>query len=396
VTPGLISLFSIACGFTVAVIYYAQPLIGLIAPALGLRPELAGLVMTLTQAGYGVGLLLVVPMADVFENRRLVAWALCVGTLGLFGIAAASSATMFLFASIVVGVCAVATQVLVPFASHLAPASSRGRVVGQVMGGLLAGIMLARPFSSFVAALFGWRMVFVISGVIQLVLVGILIRRLPERRPDAGMKYREILGSMSGLILRTPVLRRRALYQGAMFAAFNVFWTGTPLLLIRAFGMSLHGVALFSFIGAAGALAAPLAGRLADRGLTRPFTGIAMAAVGIAFLLAACAVALHSVIMLAIAGVLLDAAVQVCQVLGLRSIYMLQPELRSRLNGLYMAWVFGCGAVASGVAVAVYQLAGWNALSGLGAAFAAAGLLYYATEGTQPPAFVPADREASN
>jgi predicted MFS family arabinose efflux permease len=385
-TPGLISLFSISCGFTVAVIYYAQPLIGLIAPALGLRPELAGLVMTLTQAGYGLGLLLVVPMADVFENRRLVAWALCVGTLGLFGIAGASSATMFLFASIVVGVCAVATQVLLPFASHLAPAASRGRVVGQVMGGLLAGIMLARPFSSFVAALFGWRMVFILSGVIQLALVGILLRRLPQRRPDAGMKYREILGSMSGLILRTPVLRRRALYQGAMFAAFNVFWTGTPLLLMRAFGMSLHGVALFSFIGAAGALAAPLAGRLADRGLTRPFTGIAMATVGIAFLLAAYAVALHSVIILALAGLLLDAAVQVCQVLSLRSIYMLQPELRSRLNGLYMAWVFGCGAVASGVAVAVYQLAGWNALSCLGAAFAAAGLLYYATERSAPPA----------
>ena len=395
-TPGLISLFSIACGFTVAVIYYAQPLIGLIAPALGLRPELAGLVMTLTQAGYGLGLLLVVPMADVFENRRLVAWALCGGTLGLFGIAAASSATMFLSASIVVGVCAVATQVLLPFASHLAPAASRGRVVGQVMGGLLAGIMLARPFSSFVAALFGWRMVFIISGVIQLALVVILLRRLPQRRPDAGMKYGEILGSMSGLLLRTPVLRRRALYQGAMFAAFNVFWTGTPLLLIRAFGMSLHGVALFSFIGAAGALAAPLAGRLADRGLTRPFTGIALAAAGIAFVLAAYAAARHSVIILAIAGVLLDAAVQMCQVLGLRSIYMLQPELRSRLNGLYMAWIFGCGAVASGVAVAVYQLAGWNALSCVGAAFAAAGLLYYATEGTQPPAFVPADREASN
>jgi MFS family permease len=148
--------------------------------------------------------------------------------------------------------------------------------------------------------------------------------------------------------------------------------------------MSLHGVALFSFIGAAGALAAPLAGRLADRGLTRPFTGFGMATVGVSFLLAAWAVTLHSVIILAIAGLLLDAAVQVCQVLSLRSIYMLEPELRSRLNGLYMAWVFGCGAVASGAAVAVYQMAGWNALSSLGAAFAAAGLLYYATEGAAP------------
>jgi predicted MFS family arabinose efflux permease len=336
-----------------------------------------------------------VPMADVFENRRLVALALAAATLGLFGIASARSATMFLSASIIVGVCAAATHVLVPFASHLAPESSRGRVVGQVMAGLLAGIMLARPFSSFVAALFGWRVVFGISGVVLLGLAGILIRVLPQRRPDAGMRYREILASMIGLVLHTPVLRRRALYQGMMFAAFNVFWTGAPLLLIRAYGMSLHGVALFAFVGAGGALAAAPAGRLADRGLTKPVTGIAMAAVCIAFGLAAWAVERRSVFVLAIAGLLLDAAVQMCQVLSLRSIYMLAPELRSRLNGLYMAWVFGCGAVASGAAVAVYQLAGWNALAWLGTAFAATGLLYYFTEPAQSRTLVRASSEPS-
>lgn len=383
-TPGLTTLISAACGLTVANIYYAQPLIGLIAPALGLQAEFAGLVMALTQAGFGLGLLLLVPMADVFENRRLVALALAAATLGLFGIASAHSATMFLSASIIVGICAAATHVLLPFASHLAPESSRGRVVGQVMAGLVAGIMLARPFSSFVAALCGWRVVFGTSGVVLLVLAGVLLRLLPERRPDTGMRYREILASMVGLVLHTPVLRRRAMYQGMMFAAFNVFWTGAPLLLIHAYGMSLHGVALFAFVGAGGALAAPPAGHLADRGLTKPVTGIAMAAVCIAFLLAAWAVERHSVIILAIAGLLLDAAVQMCQVLSLRSIYMLAPELRSRLNGLYMAWVFGCGAVASGASVAVYQLAGWNALACLGAAFAAAGLLYYFTERSQP------------
>jgi predicted MFS family arabinose efflux permease len=387
-TPGLTTLISAACGLTVANIYYAQPLIGLIAPALGLQAELAGLVMTLTQAGFGLGLLLLVPMADVFENRRLVALALVAASLGLLGIASARSATMFLSASIVVGLCAAATHVLVPFASHLAPESSRGRVVGHVMAGLLAGIMLARPFSSFVAALFGWRAVFGTSGVVLLGLAGILLRLLPERRPDAGMEYREILASMIGLVLHTPVLRRRALYQGMMFAAFNVFWTGAPLLLIQAYGMSLHGVALFAFVGAGGALAAPPAGRLADRGLTKPATGITMAAVCVSFLLAAWAVERHSVFVLAIAGLLLDAAVQMCHVLSLRSIYMLAPELRSRLNGLYMAWVFGCGAVASGAAVAVYQLAGWIALVCLGTAFAAAGLLYYFTERSQARTFV--------
>jgi predicted MFS family arabinose efflux permease len=143
-----------------------------------------------------------------------------------------------------VGVCVVAAQVLVPFASHLTTAASRGRVTGRIMGGLLTGIMLARPVSSLIAGRCGWRAVFAVSGVLLLVLVGILLQQLPERRPAHVTGYRAALASMWQLVLHTPLLRRRALYQGIMFAAFNMFWTGSPLLLTRHYGMTFNGVAL--------------------------------------------------------------------------------------------------------------------------------------------------------
>jgi len=379
-SPRLTLVFAIASGFSVANIYYAQPLIGLIAPALHLPATLAGLIMTLVQLGYGAGLLLLVPLADVMENRKLIGLLLGGMVLGLLGTAASTSAATFLVAAFMVGVCATAAQILLPFASHLAPEASRGKVVGNVMGGLLTGVMLARPFASFVAATLGWRAIFLISAGATLLLIGVLLRVLPQRRPDSGHSYKRILLSLGGLLRDTPLLRRRAFYQGMMFAAFHVFWTGSPLLLTHAFGYGQQGIALFALAGAAGALAAPWAGRMADRGLTRRVTGLAMASVVFAFGLTALATALHSIALLVLAALLLDAAVQTCGVLSLRSLYMMAPQLRGRLNGLFMTSIFICGAFASGLSAALYVLHGWNALAGLGTAFGVLALLVYASE----------------
>lgn len=382
--PGLSSslalLFAVACGLCVANIYFAQPLLGPIADALQLPPGLAGLIMTLTQLGYGAGLLLLVPLADVMENRRLIVFAMGGAVLGLAGIALSNSAASFLAASFVVGGCAVAAQVLVPLASHLVPEATRGKVVGNIMAGLLGGIMLARPFSSIVAAAFGWRAVFWISAVLMTAVALVLWRALPERRPHGAGGYARTMASLPGILRRTPPLRRRAFYQGMMFAAFQAFWTAVPLLLAREFGLGQAGIAAFALAGAAGALAAPWSGRLADAGLTRPATGAAMLCVLVSFILGAVSVHFHSLAGLVVAAVLLDGAVQLCQVLSLRTLFLLAPELRGRINGLFMTLIFLCAAAASGLAAAVYTFHGWGGLSLLGATFAVAALAFYATE----------------
>src|SRR3984893_1438951 len=261
-----VATFAAACGLAVASIYYAQPLVGVIAPDLGLPPGLAGLIVALTQLGYGAGLLFLVPLSDVLENRRLVIRALSAVTLGLLAIALSSSAVTLLAASFVVGVFSVATQILVPFASHLAPEISRGKVVGTVMSGLLGGVMLARPFSSYIAATLGWRAVFYISAGMMLALLMLLRRVLPQRHPNSTLTYSQILRSLPSVVARTPVLRRRAFYQGMLFAGFNLFWTGSPLLLAHEFGLGHRGIALFALAGAAGALSATVAGRVGERG----------------------------------------------------------------------------------------------------------------------------------
>jgi predicted MFS family arabinose efflux permease len=380
VSPVLVGVFAAACGLVVANIYYSQPLIGLIAPAVGLLPGLAGVIVALTQLGYGAGVLLLVPLSDVFENRGLVIRALGVVTLGLLAIALSNSAVTLMVASVVVGVFSVATQILVPFVSHLTPETSRGKLVGTVMSGLLGGVMLARPFSSYIAATLGWRAVFYISAGMMLALLMVLRLVLPQRHPNSTLTYSQILRSLPVLVARTPLLRRRAFYQGMLFAGFNLFWTGSPLLLAKEFGMGQRGIALFALAGAAGALSAPIAGRLADRGLTRPATGWALGSVVLAFGLAAEARLIHSLPLLILAALILDAAVQVCQVLSLRNIYMLAPELRGRLNGLFVSFAFLGGAAGSVLAAAVYTSRGWTTVAALGAVCAGVALAQFGAE----------------
>jgi len=372
--------FAIACGAMVANLYYAQPMIGLIAPDIGMSTAAAGLIVTLTQLGYGAGLLLIVPMADLFENRKLVLVTLAGTIAGLIAIALSTGEESFLIASFITGFFAVGAQVLVPFAAHLAPEQTRGRMIGNVMGGLLAGIMLARPLASITAAHFGWRAIFWLSAVVMAALGLLLARALPRRKPQPGAHYGQILLSMLRLLATTPVLRRRAAYQALMFAAFNLFWTAVPLMLMRDFGYSQKGVALFALAGAGGALAAPFAGRLADRGLTRIATGVAILVVILSFLAAGWAGAAGLVVLLALCAITLDAAVQTNQVLGQRLVYALPGEVRGRINAIYMTIMFLLGSCGSAVAAAVFQHGGWHLTVLIGVGTGLMLLALFATE----------------
>ncbi len=376
-------LLATACGIIVANLYYAQPLVGVISSSLGLSESTSGFIVTLTQIGYVVGLLFIVPMGDIVENRRLVVVSLLVTWIALAITAVSKQAVPFLAASFVIGLGSVAAQVLVPFASYLASESSRGRVVGNVMSGLLLGIMLSRPLSSLVADFFGWHAVFALSAIAIIVLAIVLAKVLPARKPSTDTRYTALLGSMWHLLRTTPILRRRAAYHACVFATFSLFWTTVPLLLSSSiFNFSQRDIALFALVGVAGALAAPVAGRLADRGWTRPATGIALATVAISMVLP---FILRSgsplgVAILVVSAILLDAGVSANLVLGQRALFSLSPEIRSRLNGLFMAIFFFGGAVGSAIGGWTYASGGWSAVLWIGMAFPIAALLYFATE----------------
>ncbi len=375
----LVMLMALACGVVVANIYYAQPLVGLIGPAVGLSPETASLVVTLTQVGYGAGLLLLVPLGDLLENRRLVVVTLSSTVAALLVAAVAPTASLFLAAAFLIGVTSVAVQMLVPLAAHMAPEASRGQVVGNVMSGLLLGILLARPVSSLIADSLGWRAVFGLSAVVMVGFAVLLWRVLPQRRPTSRSSYGALIGSLGRLLVRTPVLQRRTVYQTMMFAAFSLYWTSVPLLLAGApFHLSQRGIALFALSGAAGALVAPVAGRIADRGWTRPATGFALAMAALSFFVARAGEG--SIALLVLAGLLLDMGVQMNMVLGQRAIYSLGAETRSRMNAIYMAIFFLGGAAGSALAGYAFAVGGWEPVTWIGFAFPALGLLFYLTE----------------
>ncbi|WP_372400237.1 MFS transporter [Azospirillum sp. HJ39] len=379
----LILLMALACGAVVANIYYAQPLVGLIGPAVGLSPETASLVVTLTQIGYGAGLILLVPLGDLLENRRLVVVTLGSTVAALLVAAVAPTASLFLAAAFLIGVTSVAVQMLVPLAAHMAPEASRGQVVGTVMSGLLLGILLARPVSSLIADSLGWRAVFGLSAVVMVGFAVLLWRVLPQRRPQrppgGGSGYAALLGSLGRLLVCTPVLQRRTAYQTMMFAAFSLYWTAVPLLLAGApFHLTQRGIALFALSGAAGALVAPIAGRIADQGWTRPATGFALAMAALSFFVARAGEG--SIALLVLAGLLLDMGVQMNMVLGQRAIYSLGAETRSRMNAIYMAIFFLGGAAGSALAGYAFAVGGWEPVTWIGFAFPALGLLLYLTE----------------
>lgn len=358
----LTPLLAATCGLVAANIYYSQPLVGEISGSLGLPPQLAGLIVSLTQIGYGIGLFFVVPLGDLLENRRLVVVLLVATIAALLGAAISQTVAPFLLSALFIGIASVAVQVLVPYAAHLAPKGRQGQVVGNIMGGLMLGIMLARPAASFITSLFSWHAVFLFSAMVLTVLVIVLRLVLPPRRPEAKLSYGRLLASMGELMLTTPELQRRSVYQACMFGAFTLFWTTAPLLLTDVYGFTQAGIALFALAGVAGVVAAPIAGRVADRGLARSATGVTtvlgIVSAGLAY--AGGDGTTTGLALLVAAAILLDFGMAGTMVLGQRIIFGLRPEIRGRLNGLYMTAFFLSGAICAALGAWTYTEGGWG------------------------------------
>ena len=358
-TPGLVALFALACGVIVGNLYYGQPIIALIAPAVGLSDQTASLIVSLTQIGYGLGLLFIVPLADRTENRRLTLILLAAAFVSLLLAAIATNGALFLIVSLLIGLATVAVQVLIPLAAHMASDEKRGQIVGNIMGGLVLGILLSRPLSSLIADHFGWRAVYFTASALMVLMGGLLALTLPRRQPDHKTTYVRLIHSLTVLWRAHPALRLRTFFQACMFCAFSLFWTMAPLELAGRFGLTQTQIALFALVGATGALAAPLSGRLADAGHTVKATFGALA-VGSAAMLITLIPSMRGVIVLALLGVVLDFCVQMNMVQGQRAIYALDPLSRGRVNGIYMAGIFTGGAIGSAVASTLYESGGWE------------------------------------
>jgi predicted MFS family arabinose efflux permease len=372
----LVVILAAATGLSVANNYYAQPLLPVIGRALHMAPGVTGFIVTAAQVGYALGLILLVPLGDLVERRRLVA-VLSAGTgLAMFGLAASPSAAYLLPAAFVVGALSVLAQVLVPFAAALAADDEKGRVVGSVMSGLLIGILLARTVSGLLAEVGTWRVVYVVAGAAMIAQAALLRWRLPAWQEHTNLRYPQLVASVVSLLKEERVLRLRALYGLMSFGSFSVLWTSMALLLATRYHYSSAVIGLFGLAGAAGAASATVAGRLSDRGLVNRSTGLS-AALLLASWGALWAGGSH-VFALVVGIVVLDVAANGLHITNQGEIYRLRPEARSRLTSAYMFMYFVGGATGSVLSTTLYAAAGWAGVCVGGAAFGAGAVVLWA------------------
>lgn len=390
-----LSVMAFGCGLTVANNYYAQPLLADMGRYFHVADRRMGLVSVCTQVGYAVGLLLFVPLGDRLERRSFILTMLGAVTLALLLVAAAPNFTWLAVAFFLVGATTIAPQLLVPFAAHLAGPGERGRVVGTVMSGLLIGILAARTVGGLIGEYLGWRAMFVIAAVAMVALAGALRRLLPRSEPEApGLPYAGLLLSIGGLVREEPVLRQSCLFGVVGFGSFSAFWTTLAFHLSGPpFRYPSGVVGLFGLVGIAGALAAPMAGRVADRGSPRWTIGS-----GLATMLAAYLLLLEfgaTVWGMVLGVVLLDLGAQAVHISNQSRIYEIRPEARNRMTTAYMVASFVGGALGSWAGSVGWDQMGWTGVCLVGLALPAAGLLAFAAT-ARPKTFLQTQPEPTS
>ena len=370
----LVLLLAVGAGLAAASLYYCQPMLGVLAAQFQATPSVIGLVPTLTQLGFAMGILLLAPLGDRFDRRRIILGKAAMLCAALLFAAAAPSLTVLLATSLVIGLTATMAQDIVPAAATLAPVAHRGRTVGMVMTGLLLGILLSRVVSGFVAEHFGWRSMFVAAAASVAVLGVAMWRGLPRFAPTTQLSYGALLASVLKLLARHGPLRRAALAQGLLSVSFSAFWSTLAVMLHAApFHLGSSAAGAFGLAGAAGALIAPLAGRVADRKGPELVTRVGAALVAAAFM--AMALGPGQLWLIAAGAVVFDLGIQMAMIAHQSIVYSLEPAARSRLNAVFMTSMFIGMASGAWLGSLVLGRFGWSGVCSLSAVAALSALV---------------------
>lgn len=375
----LVLIMAIACGVTVANLYYIQPLLSEIARAFSVNEVSIGSVAMLTQIGYAVGMLFLLPLADIREKRLMIVILLICASCALILMGSAFNITLVAVASFAVGFTSVVPQLVVPLSAELAEPEVRGKIIGTVFSGLLIGILLSRTFSGVIGENFGWRIVYFMAAAIMLIMAIVMRVALPVCRPTSNLKYGELIKSIGGLIKTYPVLREAAFNGAMMFAAFSIIWTSLTFLLENHYNMGAEVAGLFGLVGIAGALASPMVGRIADKKSPKFTIGIAIiiTIIGYIFFL----LFGFKIWGLIIGIILVDLGVQSCQVSNQARIQALNGRARNRINTVFMVSYFIGGAFGSFFSSYSYMHFGWIGVCILGLITQAAALISYKVSG---------------
>ena len=374
-TPALTLLFSLTSALAVANVYFAQPLLESMAKSFSVQSAAIGMVVTMTQVGYGAGLLFIVPLGDIVNRKYLVITQMVLLATALFIAGFSQNWATFLGAMVFVGLMAVVVQIVVVYTASLAAAHQRGKAVGTVTSGVVLGILLARFTSGVIADLAGWRAVYLSSACLMLMMAGVLYKAIPSLpQPRVKSSYWVLIKSVFMLFITEPTLRARGIFALLIFAAFSVLWT-SMVLPLSAQSLSHTQIGMFGLAGIAGALAASKAGKWADRGMGQRTTGLSLTLLLLSWL--PIAFAERSLLLLIVGVIVLDFAVQAVHVTNQSLIFSAIPNAHSSLVGAYMCFYSLGSALGAIASTQFYSLWGWYAVCALGAGISAAALLFW-------------------
>jgi predicted MFS family arabinose efflux permease len=384
-----LNLLGLACAIGVSTIYFNQPLLVEMGKTYGAPAGRVMFVAGATQVGYALGLLFFVPLGDVLERRRLMMRMYTAVIVALLLVSLAPTLAWLIAGSVLLGVVASVTHIVLPIAPDMVPNKERGRAIGKVMMGLLLGILLARSFSGWVShvpALFvyaprlfpkgafwvtdGWRYVFIIAALANAAFLVLLDRVMPKLPPKQKLRYSDAMRSLWTLARTLPLLRESSAIGALIFASFSCFWTTLAYLLSSHYGLGAGVAGTFGVVGAAGAMVAPLAGRLADKRGTRWVLTAAIALLALSYVLlwvgerARLSFAMH-IAVLVVSVIVLDLGAQLAQVANQTRIFGLDPSARSRLNTVYMTIYFIGGALGSSLSTVAWEHWRWDGVCGL-------------------------------
>lgn len=359
-STGLIWMLAIGSGAVVANLYYNQPLLVDMAQTFHVSASRIGNINMLTQLGYALGMLIFIPLGDLWERRKLITHLLAAVIVSLLAVFLAPNILMLEAASFAVGITTVVPQLIVPFAAQLAKPQEQGRVVGLVMSGLFMGILLARLISGFIGFFWGWRTMYLLAASLMFILMLLFRFYLPECKPEnKQMTYIQLTRSLGKLIWEQPVLQKTSLMGGMLFGAFSLFWTTLAFFLNNPpYAYSSNIAGLFGLVGIVGAITAPYAGRLSDQYSPRTVSGIAAGAAFISFIILG--LFGHHLLGLILGVILLDLGIQGAQIANQTQIYTLLPKARNRLNAIYMVTYFIGGALGSTLGVTLWSAWEWE------------------------------------
>lgn len=360
--PQTFWLMAVICGFAAANLYYNQPILAEIAQSFDASAAQVGFIPTLTQMGYASGLLLFVPLADCFERRKLVATMLLITSINLFAAALSPNLNILILANYGMGATTIVAQIILPFATDLAPKNAQGKIIGNLMSALFVGILLARPIGGWLGEQFSWRSIYWIAGGVMLVLAIASTQLLPKSQPALKLNYHQLLLSLWKLTKSQPVLREASLIQAMLFGGFSAFWSNLAFLLTNPpYSYSSNAVGMFGLVGIAGIFVAPFLGKIADQGnkkTLRSVLGLAIAMTIFSYLIFwQFETQLWGLIF---GSVLLNLGGQSALIANQVKVYSLDAQARSRLNTVFMVVIFIGGSLGSVIGSYGWSLAQWR------------------------------------